>query len=191
MPAHRSGGRRRRSVPTDVAGAAVLCLDLREHPLDIWFDKVPCSHVFRLFLAPHHVGLGEPSKFGDERPRRERIELLDAHQVDVVDAALLALLIEVVIDLAGAQHDALDLRIGDDLAFVPEELAPPIVRFCPSGMDAQGFVEPGQRFVDAPVVRGLHRLVQAVPVAVLVLHLRGGRGGEPNPRKLLGWGRAE
>ena len=51
----------------------------------------------------------------DQRLGRERIELLDAQQIDVVDAALLALLVEIVIDLAGAQHDAADLVVGDEL----------------------------------------------------------------------------
>ena len=50
-----------------------------------------------------------------QRLDRERIELLDAQQIDVVDAALLALLVEIVIDLAGAQHDAADLVVGDEL----------------------------------------------------------------------------
>ena len=59
--------------------------------------------------------LRKRDELGDQRLGRERIELLDAQQVDVVDAALLALLVEVVIDLARAQHDAADLRILDQL----------------------------------------------------------------------------
>ena len=55
------------------------------------------------------------AELGHQRLDRERIELLDAQQIDVVDAALLALLVEVVIDLAGAQHDAADLVVGDEL----------------------------------------------------------------------------
>ena len=43
---------------------------------------------------------------------REGIELLEAHQRDIVDAALGALLEQIVIDLAAAQHDAPDLGIG-------------------------------------------------------------------------------
>ena len=47
----------------------------------------------------------------DQRLERERIELLDAQQIDVVDAALLALFEEIVIDLAGAQDHAADLVV--------------------------------------------------------------------------------
>ena len=58
-----------------------------------------------------------------ERLHRERIELLDAQQVDVVDAALLALLVEVEIDLAGAEHDAADLVVLDELDALAPALA--------------------------------------------------------------------
>jgi hypothetical protein len=47
--------------------------------------------------------------------RRERIELLEPQQVDVVDPARVALFQQVVIDLARAHHDALDLVVGHQL----------------------------------------------------------------------------
>ena len=56
----------------------------------------------RLLLRPHHLGPGEARQLGHQRLGGERIELLDAQQVDVVDAARLALREEVVVDLAAA-----------------------------------------------------------------------------------------
>jgi hypothetical protein len=56
------------------------------------------SSAFGKRAAPH------------QRLHRERIELFEAQEIDVVDAALLALIEQVVIDLARAEHDAADLR---------------------------------------------------------------------------------
>src|SRR6185437_14112883 len=115
--------RRRRGRASGIARPPVPRLDMVEHPFEIWLDEAPRSHVLRLFLAPHHLGLGESRQLLDQRPRRERVELLDAQEIDVVHPALLALLVEIVIDLAGAEHHALDFGVGlelDRLAF--EEL---------------------------------------------------------------------
>ena len=49
---------------------------------------------------------------------RPRIELLDAHDVDIVDPALLPLLIEIVVDLARTQDDASYLVVGHELDLV-------------------------------------------------------------------------
>ena len=98
-------------------------LDMVEHPLKIGLDEAPRSHILRLFLAPHHLGFRKSAELLNQGPRRERVELLDAQEIDVVDVPLLALLVEVVLDLAGAEHHALDLGVGlelDRLAF--EEL---------------------------------------------------------------------
>jgi hypothetical protein len=46
---------------------------------------------------------------------RYRIELLDAQEVDIVDPALLALLMEIIVDLARAHHYSADLGIGREL----------------------------------------------------------------------------
>ena len=78
-------------------------------------DEEPGAHVARLFLAPHHLGRLEPGELLDQRLGRERIELLDAQQIDVVDAALPALLVEVEIDLAAAHDDAADVGVGNEL----------------------------------------------------------------------------
>src|SRR4029077_4475534 len=43
------------------------------------------------------------------------IKLLDPEQIDVVDPALLALLVKIVIDLAGAEHHAFDLGVRLEL----------------------------------------------------------------------------
>ena len=76
---------------------------------------MPCAHVARLFLAPHQFGALESSKLLDQRLQRHRIELLDPHQINIVDAALLALVVEIVIDLARAEHDPANLAIGHQL----------------------------------------------------------------------------
>ena len=62
----------------------------------------------------------------------------------------------------------LDQRLVDP-AVVPEDLAATVMGLGAVGMDAQRLVEPGERLLDPPAVRGLHRLVQAIPVAILVL----------------------
>src|SRR5207344_2383727 len=107
LPGNPSRRRRRGRAP-GVARPPMPRLDMVEHPLEIWLDEAPRSHVLRLFLAPHHLGLGESRQLLDQRPRRKRVELLDAQEIDVVHPALLALLVEIVIDLAGAEHHALD-----------------------------------------------------------------------------------
>ena len=78
---------------------------------------------------------------GDQRLGRERIELLDAQQIDVVDAALLALLVEIVIDLAGAQHDAADLVVGDELDLLVRQ----ILRIVPQQAVERGAGAPSRR----------------------------------------------
>ena len=92
--------------------------DVIEHPFDIRLDERPGALVLGLLLAPDELGVREAAQLLDERARRERIELLDAHQVDVVCAAVLAFLEQVVINLARAQHDALDPIVGHKLDLV-------------------------------------------------------------------------
>src|SRR5579859_211364 len=123
LPDRGRSGRR----PAGVAGAAVLGLDLVEQPLQENIDEHPGAHVARLFLAPDDLSVAEAVELRHQRLGGERIELLDAQQINVVDAAFLALLVEIVIDLAGAQHDAanflvrneLDLFTGQELRVVP------------------------------------------------------------------------
>ena len=93
------------------SAAASTSVRLAQHPFEIGLDEAPGAHVLGLFLAPDDIGVLEARELVDERLQRERIKLLDAQKVDVVDAALLALLVKVVIDLAGAQHDAADLVV--------------------------------------------------------------------------------
>ena len=54
---------------------------------------------------------------------RHRVELFHAQHIDIVDATFLALLIEVIVDLAGTHHDAPDRPVGDELdLLIREEL---------------------------------------------------------------------
>ncbi len=84
-----------------------------ENPFDIRLHEGPAAHVLRLFLAPQNFSALEPGQLGDERARRERIKLLQPHQVYILDAALFALFEQIEVDLAGAQHHALHLVVGD------------------------------------------------------------------------------
>ena len=90
----------------------MLGVDAGENPFDIRLDEGPGALVLGFFLTPDDLRLLEALKLLDEREGRERIELLDPHQVDVVDTAGVALFEEVVVDLARAKDDALDLLVG-------------------------------------------------------------------------------
>src|SRR5262245_15416763 len=90
-------------------------VDVLEHPGEIRFDEAPSTHVLRLLLAPDHLGILEARKLLNQRTGREGIELLHPEQIDIVDPALLALLVEIVIDFAGTKHHSLDLGIGNEL----------------------------------------------------------------------------
>jgi hypothetical protein len=59
-----------------------------------------------------------------------------------------------------------------DPPFVPQDLAATIVSFGTIRVCLQRLVEPGERFLGAPAVGGLHRLIQAIPVSIPVLHVR-------------------
>jgi len=70
-----------------------------------------------------------------------------------------------------------------DLALVPEDLAAAVVGLGAVGVRAQRLVEPGERLLGAPAVGGLHRLIETIPVAIVVLHgAFAGSGGDPQPR---------
>src|SRR5271166_195428 len=111
------GGRRRRRAPS-VARALRKTADLGKHPFEIGLDEEPGAHVLGLLLAPDDLGFLEARQFLDQRLQGERIELLDAQKVDVVDAALLSLLIKVIVDLARAEDDAADLVVLGELDFL-------------------------------------------------------------------------
>src|SRR5579883_2109766 len=97
---HQAGSGRRRSRPASIARPLRLAADLRQNPFEIGLDKGPAAHIFRLFLAPEDFGLLEARELAHQGLERERIELLDAQQIHIIRAALLAILVKVVIDLA-------------------------------------------------------------------------------------------
>src|SRR5262245_17887207 len=100
MLRHEAGGGRGRYRAPGVTRPRMGGADLVEHPFEARLDEVPCPHVPRLLLAPHDLGRLETGELQNERLGRERVELLDAEQIDIVGAALLTLLIEVIVDLA-------------------------------------------------------------------------------------------
>ncbi|MPL74173.1 hypothetical protein SDC9_19983 [bioreactor metagenome] len=108
----QAGGRRGRGIAAGIARTRVLGVDLRQHPLDVRLDEGPGALVLRLFLAPDHLGVLEARELGHHRMRRERVELFETQDVDILEAALVAFGQQVVIDLARADHHALDLVVG-------------------------------------------------------------------------------
>ena len=89
MLGHQAGRRRGGSRTARVTDLLVLGVDMRQDPFQVRVDKRPRTHVLRLFLAPDHLRIAETRQFVDERLGRERIELFDTQQIDIVDAALL------------------------------------------------------------------------------------------------------
>ena len=82
--------------------------------------KEPGALVFWLVLTPHHFGgFGVFFQLGRKGFVREGVQLLDANQRCIVRAQLVALLDQVVIDLARAHQQALDLLgVFDDAFFL-------------------------------------------------------------------------
>mmetsp|Transcript_33147 Transcript_33147/g.28042 ORF Transcript_33147/g.28042 Transcript_33147/m.28042 type:complete len:365 (+) Transcript_33147:972-2066(+) len=108
--------RRRRGsrVPPHVADA--LLVDRQEGGGESGLNKGPGTHVLRLLLHPHHLGLGV---FGGEllhQLERERRNLLERHDGNVVHLLILTPFHQLVVHLARAEEDALDLvGVLDDL----------------------------------------------------------------------------
>jgi hypothetical protein len=85
-------------------------------------------------------------------------------------------------DLDAVQVRGLVLAVGFDGALelverlfgacaVPQDLAAAVVRLGAAGICAQGFIQPRERFVRLAVGGRLHRLVQAIPVAISIEHV--------------------
>src|SRR5665213_1036679 len=102
MLRHLPDRRRGRGRTSGIAAVAMRRADLVENPVKKHVDEEPGALVARFFLTPDHLGLLEARQLGHQRLRRKRKQLLDAQQIDVVNAALLALLVQIEIDLAGA-----------------------------------------------------------------------------------------
>src|SRR3546814_17119585 len=76
---------------------------------------IPGTLILRLFLTPEHfLGVRVLGKCRFVTFTRERIELFDAHQRDIVELVLLPPLHQIEVDLARAEHDARPL-FGVDL----------------------------------------------------------------------------
>src|SRR5262245_989377 len=117
--ADRGRGRRR---PPGIARPPVLGADLVEHPFQKDVDEHPAALVARLLLAPDDLRFLEARQLGHQRLGGKRIELLDAQQINIVDAAFLALVVEIVIDLARTNDDAPDFWVGHELGGVVRHL---------------------------------------------------------------------
>src|SRR5215831_20241583 len=77
---HEPGRGRSRSCPADIARPVGGAVHLIKRPCDVGLNKIPGSHIARLFLAPHDLGLSEAAEFLHQRLGRERVELLDAQE---------------------------------------------------------------------------------------------------------------
>src|SRR5579875_8412 len=129
MLRQQSGRRGRRRRAPGVAGLAVLGADLIQHPLQEHVDEKPRAHVARLFLAPDHFSVPESRQLRYQRLGRERIELLNAQDIDVIETAFLAFLVKIIVHLARAQDHAayslvghkLDLFRGQNLRIIPQQ----------------------------------------------------------------------
>src|SRR5690606_11210287 len=55
--AHQPHRRRRRRWPSGIARTAITCANLIQHPSDIGFHELPCTHILGLFLTPDDLGL--------------------------------------------------------------------------------------------------------------------------------------
>src|ERR1700754_2070865 len=111
---------RRRRARASCVGQALLRPDAG---LQVVTDLEPCTLVHRFFLAPDHFLRGsELFQFGRDFRARERIELLDAHDGDIGQAALVGVFEEVVVDLARAKDDALDLLGRQVAVFADHQL---------------------------------------------------------------------
>jgi len=88
-----------------------------EDLLELRGDIRPRAHVLRLLLAPDQAGVAAVGvgDFG-EAVAMQRVELLDADDRGIGDLVLLAVVEEVVVDLARAEDDAVDF-VGFDNRF--------------------------------------------------------------------------
>src|SRR3984885_12379832 len=108
---HETGRGRGRGRASSIARALRLAAELAEHPFEIGLDEAPGTHVLGLLLTPDHLRFLETGELLQQRLNRERIELLHPEEVDVVDTALLALIVEIVVDFARAGDNATDLVV--------------------------------------------------------------------------------
>src|SRR5580704_8513404 len=112
---HETGRSRGRGSASRIARALRLAAELAEHPFEIGLDEAPGPHVLGLLLTPDHLRCLEPGELLQKRLDRERIELLHPEEVDVVDTALLAFIVEIVVDFARADDNATDLVVVGEL----------------------------------------------------------------------------
>src|ERR1700722_1181211 len=146
---HEAGCGRRRRRASCVAGALRLAADLTRNPFEIGLNEAPGAHVLGLLLTPDDFRILEARKLSQERLGREWIKLLDAQKVDVIDAALFALVL--------GERDLLTLMC---LRMIPEQSVE-------TGVRAEGR-EVGHR---APVAQHRLRRHQDEGLAELTLEL--------------------
>ena len=85
----------------------MLAADIAHHRFDAMVDEIPTAHIARLFLTPDNFSIGSFRQHPLKRPVRERINLFQTDDADVIDASLVARRQQIVIDFAGTNHDAI------------------------------------------------------------------------------------
>src|SRR5690606_32910909 len=88
MAAVEAGRRCRGLGPACIAWALRAHVELRQQVFKATVDEAPCARVPGLLLAPDHVGVRVSPELLGQRADRERIELLEPQDRDILDAAL-------------------------------------------------------------------------------------------------------
>ena len=79
------------------------------------FNEGEGTLILWLFLYPFDGGVGVAGQRRLNVAEWEGSKLLETDDGNIVDAALLSLSLEIVVDLATAEEDLLDLRVGNHL----------------------------------------------------------------------------
>src|SRR5277367_4592959 len=114
MAFEQTGGRRGGVRPSGKAWPLGSDIEPGEYLFDAPVNKVPPTHVLRLFLAPNDLGIAVPRQDFAEGVGRKRIKLFDPHHRHPVVAARGPRLDQIEIDLAAAQDHAANRIIRGD-----------------------------------------------------------------------------
>lgn len=118
-----SSRRRRANVSAGVADFPLLLAHVSEQVAHAWLHKRPATLVLWLFLRPHDLRVLIAVKLFLKNPEREWRQLLKSDDGDVLNVLFGALLLQIIIDLAAAEHDSADLVVRDHVfALVTDHL---------------------------------------------------------------------
>ena len=118
----QSGGRRGGRGSPDIDRALGFAANSRQNVVfQTRRNERPAAHIFSFFLAPDNFCIFKSRQFLNQSLDRERIKLFQAQDVNVFQSTFLPFFEQIVVNLAAAQNDALDLLVGMKvLSVVPE-----------------------------------------------------------------------